>query len=300
LKRGLISLILLLLIVSCSNSTQTGEGRPRSTTPSNTALQQNTPTLLPDSPTFLPTPLPSSTPSPQPTVTQTPERPLTPTPLISICSPLEGVALSEIPSIVSNLYLAPRPGEDDGHHGVDLAYYSFGDRKAMLGSQIYAVLGGKVAGVTLDRPPYGNLIIIETPLDQIPGSWVRTLQLPTPAPTIASSPRLSCPVVDRQPTLSRESQSLYLLYAHMNKTPLLKTGDLVKCGQQIGEVGTTGASVNPHLHLETRIGPSGTVFSSMAHYETRATNQEMASYCLWRISGWFQPSNPMQLLNLRP
>lgn len=42
-----------------------------------------------------------------------------------------------------------------------------------------------------------------------------------------------------------------LLYAHCNKL-YVKEGDVIKQGQEIAEVGTTGNSTGPHLHFEIR------------------------------------------------
>jgi murein DD-endopeptidase MepM/ murein hydrolase activator NlpD len=47
---------------------------------------------------------------------------------------------------------------------------------------------------------------------------------------------------------------LRAIYAHMSKVSV-KAGDLVKEGQQIGEIGSTGNSTGPHLHLEVRVSP---------------------------------------------
>lgn len=44
------------------------------------------------------------------------------------------------------------------------------------------------------------------------------------------------------------------IYAHMSKSDV-KAGDKVEEGQKIGEVGSTGNSTGPHLHLETRVSP---------------------------------------------
>lgn len=225
----------------------------------------------------------------------------TPTPRWSgLCAPLEGVALSEMgsPDLLKNPFEMPHPGQDDGHHGADFAYWSRGTRKEMLGLPVYSALSGRVAGVIQNRQPYGNAVIIETRLDALPSDWLSAIPVPTPAPTVQPAANLICPA-DPRTYDPQTGRSLYLLYAHLNKTPALTVGQVVTCGQPIGEVGTTGRSVNPHLHLETRAGPAGATFTVMAHYTNDVTEAEMRNYCTWRVSGLFQPFDPMKLLSLQ-
>jgi murein DD-endopeptidase MepM/ murein hydrolase activator NlpD len=96
---------------------------------------------------------------------------------------------------------------------------------------------------------------------------------------------------------SIDTKSLYLLYGHMLEPSLLKVGEVVTSGETIGKVGTTGMSVNAHLHLEMRWGPGGTEFASMNYYNTGATQQEMDNYCEWRISGKYVLLDPMIFFN---
>jgi len=242
--------------------------------------------------------LPPATQTPQPTLAPT-TSPTPPTPLL--CSPLEGISLDELiqPDVLKNGFQPPRPGMDDGHHGVDFAYWSRGERKTMLGLPVLSAMAGKVAGVILDRQPYGNAIIIETALDAIPPGILQQITLPTQAPTVQPAASLYCPEMGEEPTVAPPSRSLYLLYAHLNQAPAVSIGQQVACGQAIGEVGTSGKSVNPHLHFETRIGPSGMVFTAMAHYENDATLEEMHNYCTWRVSGLFQMFDPLTLLEIK-
>jgi murein DD-endopeptidase MepM/ murein hydrolase activator NlpD len=209
--------------------------------------------------------------------------------------------LKELPAIIAgNTYQTPRPGSDDGHPGVDFAFYSHGTHKTMLGLPVKSAMAGRVAAVIPDRKPYGNTVIIEVPLDQVPQEWLTTLVWPTPAPTVMIDPRLTCPSSLILPKWNTSKQSLYILYGHLNKYSPLLVGENVSCGQPLGEVGTTGASVNPHLHFEARLGPSGAAITSFGHYDAHTTAEERNNYCLWRVSGWFQLIDPLKILSQQP
>jgi murein DD-endopeptidase MepM/ murein hydrolase activator NlpD len=258
------------------------------------------PAVLPPDPTIPPphtpapataTPMPSSTPVPTSTPTPDPY-------LAQICSPLEGFAISDLPTIISNPYDPPLPGMDDGHHGTDFSFYTYPalGLDKMKGLPIHAVLDGTVISVNRNIPPYGYTVIIETPLDQLSPDWRAVWQLPQPAPLQTPVSALSCPAFNPPTGWQNSPHSLYLLYAHMDQPPAVQPGQTLTCGQPIGVVGTSGASVNDHLHLEARVGPAGAQFTGLGHYDTAATEEERLDYCTWRISGWFQLVDPLLLL----
>ncbi len=232
-----------------------------------------------------------------PPTTQPPAHPVETEKSPHVCSPLEGISLEAIrdPNLLKTPFEAPPAGDDGGHFGVDFAYWTSPEGKPMLGLPVHAIFESRVAGIISNRKPYGNTIILETPLKDLPEEIRERLPAasfqsqPTPIPART----LICPDLSFQGDFS--SLSLYHLYAHLNNLPLQRTGETVGCGDQIGEVGSTGNSVNAHLHLETRIGPSGVTFPGMAHYDHSATPEEMGWYCLWRISGLFQAFDPMVL-----
>jgi murein DD-endopeptidase MepM/ murein hydrolase activator NlpD len=192
-------------------------------------------------------------------------------PNFELCSPLAEETIPELWEIVSDAYNPPPPGSDARHQGVDFSHYRRKERLTIKGEVIQAVLSGRIAAAIQDRLPYGNMVIIETPGIDLPPLLAEKLGIGS-------------------------GESLYLLYAHMQENPTVELGDVVSCGQAIGTVGMTGYNiVNPHLHLETRIGSAGMQFESMIFYDTSATVEEMDNYRRWRTSGEFRHFDPMML-----
>jgi murein DD-endopeptidase MepM/ murein hydrolase activator NlpD len=223
-----------------------------------------------------------------------PEPSPTPLPTFDICSPLEEETLQSLPLILTNpLKIPPAFGQDTGHHGIDFAYYQRGDRLSIEGIEIYAIMAGKTVLTLDDDIPYGYAIMIETPLSDLPEAVQEVLLAGySPVPEDPNY-RLYCPEVP-VPTLTGE-YAVYHLYAHMQARSELNRGDPINCGDKLGTVGNTGYSSNPHLHLETRLGPSGASFETMAHYENTNTPEQIGNYCLWRMSGYYQLFDPFIL-----
>ncbi len=254
------------------------------TLPSTILAKTLTPTVKPSTQVAAASPRSTPFPSPSPDI------------IPSISSPLEGIPISDLPTIAANPFVAPRPGYDDGHHGVDFAFYHYKDLAGIEGVGVQAVFSGKVAAVIADRPPYGNMIILETPLEALPAGVVASLtplELITPAPP---DPRLTCPAQTSEQLRTGPPWSLYLLYAHMQAIPPFHTGETVASGQKLGNAGNTGMSGNPHLHLEARLGPSNSTFTSLSHYNNSATLEEIANYCTWRVSGEFRLIDPLEIV----
>lgn len=246
----------------------------------------------------LPEPSATASPTLMPTATAThiAEPSPTPTHSFEICSPLEDETFESLRLIISNHLEIPKNfGEDTGHHGVDFAYFRRGDRQSIEGIEIYAIMPGKTVLTLENQIPYGYTILIETPLTDLPDHLQEILlagYLPVP-----DDPhyRLLCPEVP-QPVVTGEF-AVYHLYAHMELQPEYNRGDTIACGETLGTVGNTGYSDIPHLHLETRLGPAGANFETMAHYENTNTFEEMGNYCLWRMSGYYQLFDPFILFD---
>ncbi len=274
-KRLLLLALLILPLSACRSAAATGTLSPATDTPAPSRTPQPTP-----SPTA--TELP-----PTPTATATP---------FTVCSPLEDETLDSLPLILTKPLATPAHfGQDFGHPGLDFAYYQRGERESIEGVEVYAILSGKAALILEDNYPYGYTIVIETPLSDLPQAMQEALLAnDQPIPEDLEY-EYNCPDVPT-PVLTGE-YSLYHLYAHLQAPPDFRVGDPVSCGQTLGNVGSTGWSSNPHLHLETRLGPSGLDIPTMAHYQSDASIEQLGNYCLWRSSGYYQIVDPYTILN---
>ena len=278
MHKSSIVILVLFLLAACSPSGQEVQSTPE-ILPSDTAVQ----------PTFTLPP------------TETPI-PATPTPdyIGQICSPLQDISLEESLGIITNPYDQPRISTDYGHPGVDFSFFRFKDYIGIEGIPVLSAMEGEVVTILNDRLPYGYAVIIETPLMNIDPALLGSLQLPETTGAIEPSPNVNCPPNGELTfTLSETEQSLYILYAHLQSLPALTVGDKVACGQVIGAVGNSGEefSTNAHLHFETRIGPSGARFESMAYYTVQSTEAERYNYCVWRVTNLFQVFDPTILLS---
>lgn len=85
----------------------------------------------------------------------------------------------------------------------------------------------------------------------------------------------------------RHPNGYFTLYAHLSKV-LVKSGQSVKTGQPIGNMGNTGNSYGNHLHWEVRnanderINPEPYINGDLPHLKTKKEDDSMLSYEQWK------------------
>lgn len=253
-----------------------------------------------EAPTATAVPLPSEPPTQVPTPTSTVTPTATPLPLVSgACSPLQAIDLSDLRLITSNPFIfkypfSEGPDGDKNHPAVDLGFYSFKGLTTDDNHPIQALLPGTVAAIANNRFPYGNMVMIETPLDSLSPDLIKQLQIGKSFSDDEIKTRSACQPDQTRISWSASSKSIYTLYAHMKNPPTLQLGDQVQCGEVIGAIGATGnSSVSiEHLHLEVRVGPANAKFATISAYGADSTDEERYNYCIWALSEVFLPVNP--------
>ena len=190
-----------------------------------------------------------------------------------ICSPLAGIPVDELADIISAPYAPPAPGKEDRHHGLDFSFYRRGDNASILGLGVQTAVDSKVVMVLADSFPYGNALMLETAGTAIPEAVRDRLDMD-------------------------QEESLYVLYAHLSDPPTAALLESLPSCDLVGFVGKSGNAGVPHLHMETRIGPSGEVFAGMNYYSTQTTPDERANYIRWRTSGDFIHFDPFLIFEI--
>jgi murein DD-endopeptidase MepM/ murein hydrolase activator NlpD len=217
-------------------------------------------------------PIISPVPTMEPTKTMVPSTE-TPVPDVQVCSPVDGINLEDITSLISNPYYPPVDGSDDPHQGVDLSDVDLNTLIAKSGLGVRSLINGQVVMVMNNRFPYGNAVLVESKFNT-----------------------LTCPSGWDQGPESTADLSLFILYAHLENPSVVTQGLPVKCGEPIGNIGMSGNALSPHVHIEMRYGPPSDLENSMAHYDISASLDEMSNYCRWRVSGWYRLINPITFM----
>lgn len=239
---------------------------------------------------------------PPPTATFTPTVTATamPVPLVTeIDSPLQGMPLTDLAKNTSNPYyfkhpFSEGPTNDLNHPAVDLAFFHYKNYNSDVGFPIQAILPGTVVEALNNRYPYGNMVLIETPLSALAPELLEKIQIPKAYSDDEIKIRSTCQPDQTRISWSQTNQSMYVLYAHMQNPPTLKAGDEVQAGELLGGIGASGhAEVGAeHLHLEIRVGPAEAKFGVISSYLSSSTAEERYNYCIWALSEVFQPIDP--------
>ncbi|GLW34470.1 M23 family metallopeptidase [Actinoplanes regularis] len=114
-----------------------------------------------------------------------------------------------------------RTGDRPTHDGVDLI--------AKRGTPIFAAAAGTVIHMECDRTEFGYHCDHDGGSGKRPGGCGWYVDI-------------------------RHAGNVITRYCHQQTRPLVKEGDTVTAGQQIGIVGSTGHSSAPHLHFEVHLG----------------------------------------------
>lgn len=182
-----------------------------------------TPTLTP-TPTFTPTQIPTATATPTPSRTPMPSA----TPTLPVPTPA---------AAVDHLWLSHplRPEtEGDRYPGSYFPYGATGGGRYHLH---HGVDYSNPAGTPVLAAASGRVIVAGNDLEVVYGV----------------KPDFYGNLVIQQLDEAFNGQPVFVLYAHLSRL-LVKEGQHLTVGQELGLVGMTGVAIGNHLHLEVRVG----------------------------------------------
>jgi murein DD-endopeptidase MepM/ murein hydrolase activator NlpD len=229
MRKSLAGVVVLAVLVNSGCV-----ARPRyPATPTKTPLPP--PTVDHTTPTLTPTKLPTAPPTlpPAPTATYTPfaidSTPGTPTET--------PIPPTRDPSLPPEHYVMNRP--------ISSGYTDYADRTYAYGST-----GGGTyrphSGEEFRNPQGTPVVAVGDGTIQYAGDDMSTAYGP-------STNFYGNLVVLQLSGYTYNGTPIFGLYGHLFKIDV-QTGDRVKAGQKLGEVGSTGIAIGPHLHFEVRIG----------------------------------------------
>lgn len=232
--------------------------------PTANPLASRTPTQPPTStytPTYTPTPSLTSTETSTPTLTYTPTQTFTPTlspTAIIIASATPGAAVDEngtpIPSWtpppldpaseIADHYHFSRPiGDEDVNYVART--YPYGSTAGGLQTHL---------GVDMENPSGTDVIAAGDGVVYYAGDDTSTQF----GPATSYYGNL---VVIKHAFNAPDGQAVFSLYGHMQRVDV-QTGQVVKRGDSLGIVGSTGVAFGPHLHFEVRVGDANSFHST--------------------------------------
>ena len=168
-----------------------------------------------------------------------------------------------------------------GHQGIDIF--------ALPGTDVYAVLDGKIVDMYVDKKGYGLNLYLEVDPKELEKIKRKNYK-----------PKLSAREMDYSSNYNPGTMQIkYIRYCHLSKVNV-KIGDTVKAGQVIAKTGTTGNASGthaPHVHFEIAFEMRGRGLTNRVDPEmyfkikngNQMTKQEIKIQTEAAKTEWFEP-----------